>query len=359
MQIPMNRTRAWLELDSAALSHNLQCVRRSTTAQVMAVIKADAYGHGQAFAAQVLQAQVDAFAVATLDEAVTLRAQCPDIPITMLSGLYAPAQLDELIGHAIRPVIFNRQQVDWIAERGGYDAPVWLKIDTGMGRLGLNPDELDEAVSVLSSRVSEIGLMSHFASADTPDAQQNEQQHQCFEALGRGYSLSRSFANSAAILSRPQDHYDLVRPGIMLYGSAPLAGKTAAQLGLRPVMALYARLIEMKQLKAGDSVGYSATWTADQDCTLGVVSIGYGDGYPRVVADGAEVAIDGKRYPLIGRVSMDSLAILLDQSTPVRIGARVELWGNTISVDEVASWAGTIGYELLCKVTSRPARYIL
>lgn len=355
----MNSARAWLELDSAALSHNLQRVKRATNAGVMAVIKANAYGHGQAFAAQVLENQVDAFAVASLDEALSLRAQCPDIPITMLSGLYEAAQLDGLLDYAIRPVIFNRQQIDWIAERGNFAAPVWLKIDSGMGRLGLDPDDLDEAVSRLSSCVPEIGLMSHFASADRPDSVQNQQQHQVFATATQGYTLPRSFANSAAILSRPQDHYDLVRPGIMLYGSAPLAGKSAAQLGLHPVMSLYARLIEVKPLKAGDSVGYSATWRAAQDCTLGIVSIGYGDGYPRVVSERAEVAIDGRRYPLVGRVSMDSFAILLDSAKPEPVGARVELWGNTISVDEVADWAGTIGYELLCKITSRPMRHIL
>jgi len=351
--------RAWIELDSEALLHNFQRVRMSTTAQVMAVIKADAYGHGQAFAAQVLQNQVDAFAVATLEEALALRVQCPDIPVTLLSGLYAPEQFDILLEHTIRPVIFSLQQLDWLDARGGFDAPIWLKIDTGMGRLGLNPDDLDEAIYRLSPLVSEIGLMSHFASADRPDAKQNERQHQCFDTAGRAYSLSRSFANSAAILSRPQDHYDLVRPGIMLYGSSPLAGTTAAQLDLRPVMALYARLIEVKPLKAGASVGYSAAWRAEQDCTVGIVSIGYGDGYPRVVSDAAEVVIEGRRYPLVGRVSMDSFAILLDYANPVSVGARVELWGDEISVDEVARWAGTIGYELLCKVTSRPTRHLL
>jgi len=355
----MTRARAWLELNREALLHNLHQVRCASSANIMAVIKADAYGHGQSFAAEVLVDVVDAFAVATQEEALSLRKQCPDIPITMLSGLYAPPQLDVLFNQAIRPVIFNLEQVDWLCDRGGFDAPIWLKIDTGMGRLGINPVALDTAMSRLSPLVPEIGLMSHFASADTPDAIQNEQQHQHFCAAGRAYSLTRSFANSAAILSRPQDHYDLVRPGIMLYGSTPLAGKTAAQLDLWPVMAVYARLIEVKSLKAGSTVGYSATWKADHDCSIGIVSIGYGDGYPRVVSSAAEVAINGRRYPLVGRVSMDSFAILLDHSKPEEMGATVELWGDTISVDDVARWANTIGYELLCRMTSRAERILL
>lgn len=348
--------RAWAELDHSALLHNLGRVRESCDAQIMAVIKSNAYGHGMPYAAKVLESGVDAFAVATLEEAVALRKQCAKIPITLLSGFYDRDQIKLFLQYRVRPVIFNFTQLEWLQEELPVPAKVWLKIDTGMGRLGIEPHRVDEAIKRLQSMSCEVGLMSHFASADTPQSRQNEAQHCSFERVGEAYSLTKSFANSAAILTRPQDHFDLVRPGIMLYGSSPFARHSAADLALQPVMSLYARLIDIKQLKAGYSVGYGAHWAADQDCTIGIVSIGYGDGYPRVISESAQVAIGESRYPIIGRVSMDSFAVLLDKEHPHRIGARVELWGRTISVDEVASWANTIGYELLCKVTQRVVR---
>ena len=351
-----NTQRAWIELDRSALLHNLTRVRQSSNAKVMAVIKSNAYGHGLKFAATILETEVDAFAVATLEEAMALRTLCPEIPITLLSGFFQRCQIGLLLQHRIRPVVFNFSQLTWLQEAAAIPDKVWLKIDTGMGRLGIEPGRAEEAVSGLQALGCEVGLMTHFASADRPEAKQNEVQHQCFEQVGRAYKLVKSFANSAAILSRPQDHFDLVRPGIMLYGSSPLANSAASELGLRPVMSLYARLLDIKQLKAGESVGYGAHWTAKADCTTGVVSIGYGDGYPRVISEQAQVAIGASRYPIIGRVSMDSFAVLLDGEEKHEIGTQVELWGCTISVDQVAFWANTIGYELLCKVTPRVAR---
>jgi len=350
-----NTQRAWIELDRPALLHNLARVRQSSNAKVMAVIKSNAYGHGLKFAASALVSEVDAFAVATLEEAMALRTLCPEIPITLLSGFFQPCQIGLFLQHRIRPVIFNFSQLKWLQEEVAIPDKVWLKIDTGMGRLGIEPGQVEKAVSSLQAMGCEVGLMSHFACADTPEAKQNETQHHRFEKVGSAYSLAKSFANSAAILSRPQDHFDLVRPGIMLYGSSPLANSSAGDLGLRPVMSLYARLLDIKQLKAGDSVGYGAHWTAKADCTTGIVSAGYGDGYPRVIGDGAQVAIGASRYPIIGRVSMDSFAVLLDGEEKHEIGVQVELWGRTISIDKVAVWANTIGYELLCKVTRRVA----
>lgn len=348
--------RTWAELDRLALVHNLERVRESSDTPIMAVIKSDAYGHGMQFVAKVLVSKVDSFAVATLEEAMVLRAQCPQIPITLLSGFYQPGQIELFSLHRIRPVIFNFFQLEWLGEAAVVPEKVWLKIDTGMGRLGVEPGRVEEAVKDLQSMGCEVGMMSHFSSADMPEAEQNEAQHHHFVQATRAYPLLKSFANSAAILSRPQDHFDLLRPGIMLYGSSPFADRTANDLGLRPVMSLYARLLDIKQLKAGDQVGYGAHWTANRDCTIGVVSIGYGDGYPRVISEDAQVAIADKRHAIIGRVSMDSFAVLLEGEQRYAVGAQVELWGHTISVDEVAAWANTIGYELLCKVTQRVVR---
>jgi alanine racemase len=225
-----------------------------------------------------------------------------------------------------------------------------------MGRLGFKPDDLETAVLQLTTLGCEISLMSHFSSADTPDAPQNQAQHAKFSASNVIGVRARSFANSAAILSRPEDHYDVIRPGIMLYGSSPFADQSAVSLGLKPVMRMFATLLDVKTLKVGETVGYGATWQAQEDCTIGIVSIGYADGYPRVVSESAQVVMDGKRFNVVGRVSMDTLAVLLDQDSQFLPGMPVELWGENISIDEVAEWANTIAYELLSKITARVER---
>ncbi len=355
--------RAWQELSADALRNNVEQVRRQGPARIMAVVKANAYGHGMAYVARVLEPHVDAFAVASLEEALGLRRQYPEKPITLLSGFYAEDQLRKLHRGHIRPVIYNQQQLQWLLRAGRSDLPLALKLDSGMGRLGFRSNDFSRALvqlDELSGRgevAGDILLMSHFACADEPGHPLNERQHRLFRSLAAASPFQRSFANSAAILSRPQDHYDQVRPGIMLYGASPLQGRRADELGLQPVMRLFARVLDIKHLQAGDSVGYGGSWRAPMACRVGVVSIGYGDGYPRVVSDGAQLAIDGKRYRLVGRVSMDSLAFLLEDDESVCVGTPVELWGETIPVDEVAAWAGTIAYELCCKVTPRVARF--
>jgi len=350
--------RAWAELDASALIHNIDCVRKlgAHGASIMAVVKANAYGHGLAFACETLEPYVDAFAVASLDEALTVRKISPEKPITLLSGFYDAAQIDVFQSKDIRPLVFNLAQVGWIEKSGVRKLAVGLKLDSGMGRLGIAQQDLPDALSRLQSLGSDVIVLSHFASADTPESAQNEIQHKAFERATTKLRLQRSFANSAAIVTRPQDHYDQLRPGIMLYGSSPVHGLTAESLGLKPVMRLYANLLDVKHLSKGDTVGYSATWAAPKACTIGVVSIGYGDGYPRVVSQAAQVSIASRRYPLVGRVSMDSLAVRLDDTQTYSIGDRVELWGESISIDEVAGWAGTISYELLCKLTPRVER---
>jgi alanine racemase len=350
--------RAWIELDASALLNNIERVDALNVnkAEIMAVVKANAYGHGLAFVCEILDSYVDEFAVAALDEALALRALLPEKPIVLLSGFYDAEQIEVFQSKRIIPLIFNLTQIGWLEASGVRNLAVGLKLDTGMGRLGLSQDDLPEAISRLQFLGFKITLISHFASADTPESAQNEIQHRAFEQSTGVHGLKRSFANSAAIVTRPLDHFDLLRPGIMLYGSSPVQGVSAASLGLKPVMRLYATLLDIKQLAKGESVGYSAIWTTQEDSTIGIVSMGYGDGYPRVMGDAAHVVIAGKPYPLIGRVSMDSLAIKLDDTAQVSIGDRVELWGETIPADQVASWAGTISYELFCKLTSRVER---
>lgn len=349
-------TRAWLELHPGALLNNLQQVRQHSASKVMAVIKANAYGHGVEFVAGVLAPHVEAFAVASLEEAVTLRARFSRKPIMLLSGFFTSRQLDVLIRERLRPVIYNLQQIQWLENAGVNGIPMALKLDSGMGRLGIRDRDFAKAVSRVRKLSNDILLMSHFACADTPDAELNQLQHRVFHELCASLSYARSFANSAAILSRPQDHYEMVRPGIMLYGASPLKGVSAKQLKLSPVMRLFARVLDVKSLGPGDSVGYGASWRATQNCRIGIASIGYGDGYPRVIDPQAELAIAGKRYPLVGRVSMDSLAFLIERDDEIKIGTPVELWGETVAIDEVAEWAGTIAYELCCKITPRVQR---
>lgn len=348
--------RAWIELSADALRSNIEIVRRRCEAEIMAVVKADGYGHGLSFVAGVLEPQADAFAVATLAEAAALRERFPDKPITLLSGFHSEAQTRIFRQQSIRPVISSIQQLQWVLDSSLRGMPLALKLDSGMGRLGLQAEAFGAALARLLEFSNDLLLMSHFACADTPEHPLNETQHGVFAQATSLHSLRRSFANSAAILTRPQDHFEQVRPGIMLYGASPLARRSAAELGLRPVMRLYARVLDVKSLPAGASVGYGAGWRAQRDCRIGIVSIGYGDGYPRVVNADAQIAIDGRRYPLVGRVSMDSLAFLVEGDETIAIGSPVELWGETIPVDEVAQWANTIAYELCCKITARPAR---
>lgn len=348
--------RVWAEFDRAALVSNVNRVRQNTRAAVMAVVKANAYGHGLKFVASALAPHVDSFAVATIDEGVALRALCPDKPIVCLSGFHYAEQIKQLKTARLIPVIYNHTQIKWLATGIKFHRPVWLKVDSGMGRLGFKPDDLEAAVLPLTTLGCEISLMSHFSSADTPDSPHNQLQHATFLESSVIGARVRSFANSAAILSRPEDHYDVIRAGIMLYGSSPFAEQSASSLGLKPVMRLFATLLDIKTLQADETVGYGATWQAREDCTIGIVSIGYADGYPRVVSEKAQLVIDGKRFSIVGRVSMDTLAVLLDQDSQFSPGMPVELWGENISIDEVAGWANTISYELLCKITARVER---
>ena len=321
----------------------------------MAVVKANAYGHGLKFAATALAPHVDSFAVATIEESMELRNLFPDKSITCLSGFHHASQIKQLKSHRITPVIYNQTQIKWLDSGLKFTRPVWLKVDTGTGRLGFRPDALEAAILRLEAMGCDISLMSHFSSADTPSMPQNALQHHQFLA-SQGDVAQRSLANSAAILSRPEDHYDVIRPGIMLYGSSPFSDQSAASLGLVPVMRLFARILDIKSLKANETVGYGATWQAKKACRIGIVSIGYADGYPRVVSNKAKVVIDGDRFDIVGRVSMDTLAIQLTDKGHCEIGTAVELWGENISIDEVAGWANTISYELLCKISSRVQR---
>jgi alanine racemase len=340
-------------IDLSALRHNLGVVRRHTTARVMAVVKANAYGHGLLQAAQALR-EAEGYALLDVRDAVALREAGFRQPILLLEGFFSRDELPLLAEYELSTVVHSLPQLEWLdayPRRNGLS--VWLKVNSGMNRLGFTPQEYPMVLERLKAHraVREVTLMTHFAQAD--EAPGVAAQLSLFEQLTANQRLPRSLANSAAILRHPPAHGDWVRPGIMLYGSSPFAEVGAAELGLRPVMTLSSELISVRELKAGDAVGYGATFRADSAMRIGTVACGYADGYPRHAATGTPVLVAGQRTRTLGRVSMDMLAVDLSELPEARVGSPVVLWGEGMPVDEVARAAGTLSYELLCALAPR------
>lgn len=358
--------RAWLEFDWDALRHNACKVKEfAPHSKVMAVIKADAYGHGMLKAADVLRDHVDAFAVATLEEAIALRVQEKTQSIICLSGWLNELALSALEAAQISPVLFASHQLDWLRSRQApFQGDIWIKLNTGMNRAGIALDSLSDTLNLVAGKVTgNVRLMSHFSDADSTDEteqQRTRQQIALFESAcesitqEHGLNHDRSLANSAGTMAWAAAHYEWVRPGIMLYGSSPFANKAATQLGLKPVMRFKARISCLLKVKKGGCVGYGSTWRAPQDTHVALVSAGYADGYPRHASNVARVSINGTLSPIVGRVSMDSLTVDLNHHDHLpAIGSEVELWGERISADEVAVAADTIAYELFCQAHPR------
>ncbi len=346
----MSRRCAEASIDFQALQHNFQRVKHyAPNSRVMAVIKADAYGHGMVKVAKTLD-QADGFAVAHISEAITLREAGIDKPITVFQGFQNADQLAQMVAMNLRPTIYQPRQVELLEQQRPGDLSVWLKVNTGMGRLGIQPDEAAELWTRLkqNSCIKELGLSSHFANADCPEHLSNQQQINCFQNLASQFQAQTSLANSAGLISFPQAHGDWVRPGIMLYGSSPVSDRSAQALDLKPVMQLKTQLIAINYLKKGDSVGYGSLWQCPEDMPVGIAAIGYGDGYPRHASSGTPVWLNGKTSQLIGRVSMDMISIDLRNIKNAQAGDEVVLWGQEVGVDDVAKSAETIAYELLC-----------
>jgi alanine racemase len=347
-------TRALINL--GALQHNLRRVRELAPAsRIMAIIKADAYGHGIVRIGHGLDS-VDSFGVARLNEAITLREADIIQPIVLLEGFLEAAELPLICQHQLSVVIHQSTQLDMV-EQTPLSSPisVWLKIDTGMHRLGFPPTAVKDVWNRLKRCpwVAELRLMTHLASADDRSSSLSLAQLECFDSVVSDLNAERTIANSAAILGWPQSHADWVRPGLMLYGVSPFPDRTAAQDGLRPVMTLSTKLIARHALQKGDCVGYGASWICPQDMQVGIAAIGYGDGYPRHAESGTPVLLNGRRVPLIGRVSMDMICVDLRSQPDADIGDPVILWGEGLPVEEVAQHASTIPYELLCAVARR------
>ncbi len=342
-------------IDSAALAHNLLLARRHAgTARVLAVVKANAYGHGLLRAARALRA-ADGFAVLSLDEAATLRGEGYSHPIVLLEGFFHPDELAEIARLRLRPVIHREDQADQLLRnRFEHRIDLFLKIDTGMHRLGIAPGRLPAVLERLrgAPQIGSITLMTHFANADQPDIGVAAQLA-VFRSATAGLALPTSLANSAALLRYPKTQGDWVRPGILLYGASPFAGQCGEDLGLLPVMTLESELIAVQNLRRGEGVGYGAAFVAPRDMRVGTVACGYADGYPRHAGTGTPILVEGRATRTLGRVSMDMLGVDLTEVPNAHVGSPVTLWGAGLPVERVAEAAGTISYELLTALAHR------
>lgn len=348
-------------VSKSALLHNFQRVRElAPNSSIWAVVKADAYGHGSVEVANVLS-EADGYAVATLAEAITLRESGINARILLLEGFTKEFHIQQVEGYSFDCVIHSFEHLDQM-QRYSFTKPVnvWLKVDTGMHRLGFFPEELDDARARVASNSSLnlCGVMTHMCSADDlSDNATSEQLCLLNECAKTGEN--RSAANSAAILCWPETHMDWVRPGIMLYGASPFADKSVKELGLAPVMTLLSPIIAIRIVKKGESTGYGKRWVAQRDSKIATLAIGYADGYPRHAPDGTPIWINGKVAPLAGRVSMDMIMVDVTDLPEVKIGDLAELWGNNIPVDEIANYVGTIGYELVTRLSPRVDREMI
>lgn len=340
-----------------ALRHNLARVRAlAPSSRVLAVVKADGYGHGLERVAHALEG-ADAFGVAAISDAERLRAAGLSQRIVLLSGFDEPGDLALLRRLNVESVLHHDEQLRML-EAEGTTTPlrVWLKLDTGMHRLGFAPQraaQLHARLCALPNVDPDVVLMSHFARSDEFDGDATACQIAAFDAATAGLSGPRSLSNSAGVLGWPLAHLDWVRPGGALYGLSPVAGKSGCDLGLQPAMTLSTRLIAINQVARDESVGYGGAYQCPEDMPIGIAAIGYGDGYPRHAGNGTSVLVNGDRAPIVGRVSMDLLAIDLRALPQAKVGDQVVLWGRELPIEEVATAAGTIGYELACGITRR------
>ncbi len=347
-------------LSTQALTHNLKRVRSyAPHSRVLAMVKANAYGHGLDVALAAL-ADADAIGVATFQEALDIRAMGNTQSIVLIEGVFSLDEWQQLPQMNAQCVIHQAQQVEWALKSPQPEIPIWLKINTGMNRLGLALDQVEPIARDLRAAGYQLILTSHFANADEPEHPLNAAQIDCFMQMKQRLDpIEASFANSAALIQWPEVHFNWVRPGLMLYGSSPFAHIPAHDLGLQPVMTLSTQIIALHDLPAGVAVGYGSRHTTTRSTRLGVIGMGYGDGYPRVVTD-SKVLINGHPVPVIGRVSMDMMTVdLTDLPEAPELGDLVILWGAGLDVDQIARAAGTLSYELFTRLSPRPRRLIV
>lgn len=343
-------------IDSAAIAHNLGRVREyAPNSRVMAVVKADAYGHRIDLCLPALE-QADMLAVATIEEARAIRRLGNGLPVLLLEGVNDHGDLAVAADLGLELTVHHAHQLEALERFGRTPtARLWLKIDTGMHRLGVPPEEAAGIHRRLLAipGVEQVNLMSHLACAESPSHPLNAVQIERFLRVTDGLEGERCLANSAGLINLPEACFEWVRAGLVLYGISPLPRQPGSDLGLVPAMTLTAELMAVNRVAAGESIGYGGRFVADRDMTVGVASIGYGDGYPRSMIDGAPVLVDGRRCRMCGRVSMDMITVDLAPCPNARVGDEVVLWGQGLPIETVAEAADTIPYELVCRITRR------
>ncbi|CAM3736270.1 alanine racemase [Rheinheimera salexigens] len=345
-----------VQINLQALQHNyLQLKKLAPNSKLLALLKADAYGHGMLEVASALP-DVDAFGVARLDEALALRTGGIVKPIVLLEGFFHADELEQVVASNLQIVIHHIDQAEaLLAANLSTPVPVWLKLDTGMHRLGILPSDYVDVYERLIASDNVQGpmrLMTHFANSDDLTSDATATQIALFQSITVDLVAEHSLANSAAVLSRPDTHADWVRPGLLLYGVSPLQGHTGRDHNLLPVMSLVSSVIAVRDVAAGDAVGYSGSWTSPKATRVAVVAMGYGDGYPRAAGNKAEVLINNQRFAVVGRVSMDMITVDIGAAA-VQVGDEVLFWGPNLPVELLAEKIGTIPYELLCNISSR------
>lgn len=348
-----------VQIDATALLHNLNQVRLSApNSKIIAMVKANAYGCGIPEVVSVLDGRVYAFGVACLEEAMAIRAIGVRSDCVLFQGVFSSDELQLVAAQQFQLVIHQPHQLQWLLSIPLENKiKVWVKINTGMHRLGFSPEDSYEVINAIANCPwveEEIGLMTHLASADEPDHPTNQNQLRLFREMALPpRRFIKSIGNSAAILALPDSHADVVRPGIMLYGVSPFANQCGQELGILPVMRFVSAISAIHYYPGQARIGYGGTWQTSRPSIIGIVAAGYGDGYPRHIAQNTPVWINGQFAPIVGRVSMDMLTVDLTDCPDVKMGDPVELWGQYIPVEKIALSAGTIAYELLCQFSPR------
>jgi len=345
-------------IDLQALHYNLAQIKKLTPqAKILAMVKSNAYGHGAVPVAKSLENSIDAFGVIFVKEALALHGAGIKKTIVVLTGFFDSEELITISNLGFNTVIHNFEQLEILAKTKLIKPlQVWFKIDTGMHRLGFQPHEVLRAYKLLQDNPQvkkPLYLMTHFSDADEITHAKTLKQLACFTSVTKDLAGIKCLSNSSAILQWPEAHSEWVRPGITMYGVSPIANKTGADFGLKPVMTLTSRLIAVHQLNKGETVGYGSTWTCSEDMSVGIISIGYGDGYPRNTRPGTPILINGVRCNLIGRVAMDMTAVDLRPLPNAKVGDIATMWGNKLPIEEVAQGSDSIAYELFCRMTQR------
>lgn len=348
-----------VRIDTDALRHNLNQVKRYAGGSgVIAMVKANAYGCGLPITVKALEHEVDAFGVACLEEALVIRSLGITRDCILIQGIFSQDELLPASEENLQCVLHQPHQLRWLMNNPlPKPLTVWVKVNTGMNRLGFLPEEVYDVLMTLSTCPwvdNKLGLLTHFANADTPSNIENNFQFNRFESLRLpSMPLMKSMSNSAAIISMPHTHADMVRPGIMLYGASPFVGHTGKEYGLKPVMHFTSGITAIRDYPRQTCIGYGATWKTARSSKIGIVPVGYGDGYPRHISSNTPVWVNGHFAPIVGRISMDMMTIDLTDCSSAALGDGVELWGEHVPVETIAQSAGTIAYELLCQYTPR------